>query len=204
MHRRTLDRIAAERTTESYLLSEGDPDWEILHEEIDRLPERLRTPVVLCYLEGLTYDAAARQLGLSEGTLRGRLGRARERLRQRLTSRGVSVPAGLIVAGTAGQSQAQALLPATLVHSTIRIALGFMTGKAAALLARGFLKSMLLNQLKRVAVLLLLGVGSTYGLWHSLASTVDDKGQSRSARPSASRPTPRPGRSPQRRRPHIG
>ena len=53
----------------------------ILHDEVDHLPERLRAPLVLCYLEGLTYGAAAHQLGLSDGTLRGRLAQARKRLR---------------------------------------------------------------------------------------------------------------------------
>ena len=38
---------------------EQDPDWEILHDEIDSLPERLGAPIVLCYLQGMTYDAAA-------------------------------------------------------------------------------------------------------------------------------------------------
>ena len=79
--RHRLDQLVAERTSESYRPSENDPDWEILHEEIDGLPERLRAPVVLCYLQGLTYAAAAHQLGVSAVAIRGRLARARERLR---------------------------------------------------------------------------------------------------------------------------
>ena len=71
---------------------EQDTDWEILHEEVDRLPERLRAPLVLCYLEGRTYDAAAHQLAISDGKLRGRLAQARKQLRSRLTRRGVTVP----------------------------------------------------------------------------------------------------------------
>ena len=137
-------QLVAERTSEGYLPAENDPDWEILHEEIDGLPERLRAPIVLCYLQGLTYAAAAHQLGLSEMAIRGRLARARERLRQRLTRRGVTVPAGLLVAGAAGQ--AQAAIPMTLIQCTIRIALGFLAGNTAAILARGVLNSMLLDQ----------------------------------------------------------
>ena len=76
--------------------------------------------VALCYLEGLTYEAAAQHLGVSEGTVRGRLARARERLRRRLSARGMTVPAGLIVAGAAGQ--AKEVVPASLVHSTVRVA----------------------------------------------------------------------------------
>ena len=45
----------------------------VLHEEIGRLPEKYRRPVVLCYLEGLTHDQAADQLGWPVGTVRRRL-----------------------------------------------------------------------------------------------------------------------------------
>ena len=71
---------------------------------------------MLCYLEGLTYDAAARQLALSEGTLRGRLSQARKRLRGQLSRRGVTVPAGLVAAGAS--TQIQAAVSRDLVHST--------------------------------------------------------------------------------------
>ena len=62
---------------------------EVLHDEIDRLPEAFRSPVVLCYFEGLTLDEAAVRLGCPAGTLRSRLARAREKLRRALTRRGV-------------------------------------------------------------------------------------------------------------------
>ncbi len=130
--RRALDQLVAERTAESDLPAADDHDWEILHGEINDLPERLRAPIVLCYLQGLTNAAAAHQLGLSETAIRGRLARARERLRRRLTRRGVTIPAGLLVAGTAGQ--AQATIPMPLIHSTVHIVLGFMAGNKAAIL----------------------------------------------------------------------
>lgn len=59
-----------------------------LHEEIALLPEKYRGPVVLCYLEGLTHEAAAARLGRPLGSVKGWLARARERLRNRLTLRG--------------------------------------------------------------------------------------------------------------------
>ena len=188
------DRRVAEQTPEALLPAESDVDWELLHEEIDRLPERLRGPVTLCYLEGLSYGMAASQLALSEATLRGRLARARERLRFRLSRRGVTVPAGLAVAGAA--AQAQAAVRESLVHSTVRIALGFMADDMTDALARGVLTSMLINQLKVAAVLLLLGIGSTYWTWHALAVAVDKKGHESlsqvDGRPPATVPSPVP------------
>ena len=65
----------------------------ILHEEIDRLPEGQRLPVVLCDLEGLTYEQAAEQLRWTVPTLRCRLAKARQRLKGRLTRRGFAAPA---------------------------------------------------------------------------------------------------------------
>ena len=181
--RRRLDRIVAERASEIDVPRADDPDREALHEEIDGLPERLRAPVVLCYLQGLTYAAAAHQLGTSEVAVRGRIARARERLRHRLTRRGVTIPAGLLVAGAAGQ--AQAAIPAALIHRTIRIATGFVAGHTAAALARGVLNSMLLNRVKVAVVLLCLGIGGGYWTWHAFAGAADEKGESAGRRPGA-------------------
>jgi RNA polymerase sigma factor (sigma-70 family) len=169
--RNALNQLVAERISESYLPAEHDADWEILHAEIDGLPERLRAPVVLCYLQGLTCAAAAHQLGLSETAVRGRLARARDRLRQRLTRRGVTVPGGLLVAGAAGHSQVP--IPMTLIHSTSRIALGSLAAQTAAILARGVLNSMLLHQLRVATVLLCLASGGGYWAWHALGSVTD-------------------------------
>jgi RNA polymerase sigma factor (sigma-70 family) len=66
----------------------------LLDEEIARLPERYRLPLVLCLLEGRTIEEAARQLGWSVGSLRGRLTRGRERLRRWLMRRGVDLSVG--------------------------------------------------------------------------------------------------------------
>ena len=73
--RRLHERRAAEKQAER----DGDPpaSWPELHEEIDRLPVRYREPVVLCYLEGVTTEAAALRLGCPHGTVLSRLSRAR-------------------------------------------------------------------------------------------------------------------------------
>jgi RNA polymerase sigma factor (sigma-70 family) len=70
----------------------------ILHQELDRLPERYRRPLLLCYLEGKSRDEAAKELGWAPGVLRGRLERGRDRLRDRLTQRGVTLSTGLLAA----------------------------------------------------------------------------------------------------------
>ncbi len=59
----------------------------LLHDEVDRLPSKYRAPIVLCYFEGRTHDEAAAALNWPIGTVRGRLSRARDRLRSRLAQR---------------------------------------------------------------------------------------------------------------------
>jgi RNA polymerase sigma factor (sigma-70 family) len=83
-----------------------------LDEELKELPDRLRAPLVLCYLEGQTQDEAARRLGWSKATLRRRLERGRELLRARLLRRGVSLSLGLLTAALAAHAEAGALPPA--------------------------------------------------------------------------------------------
>src|SRR5262249_8005060 len=63
----------------------------VLDEEMARLPEKYRAPLVLCYLEGTTRDEAAQQLGWSLGTLKRRLEQGREMLRGRLARRGLTL-----------------------------------------------------------------------------------------------------------------
>ena len=87
---------------------------DLLHAELDRLPERYRLPLLLCYLEGQTRDQAAAVLGVSVGTVKGRVRRGCELLRRRLARRGVSLSIGLL-GGMAGPGTAGASDPAAVV-----------------------------------------------------------------------------------------
>jgi RNA polymerase sigma factor (sigma-70 family) len=95
----------------------------VLDEELRRLPERYRQPLLLCYLEGQTRDQAARQLGWSLRTLHRRLERGRDLLRARLTGRGLTLSAALLAAALSQQATS-ATASAFLVCSTVRAALG--------------------------------------------------------------------------------
>ena len=135
----------------------------VFHEEVGRLPERYRAAIVLCYLEGLTHEQAARHLGWPIGTVQSRLARGRERLRRRLTRRGLAPSAGLLGVMLL-EEPASASVPASLAGSTARSAMRFATGHMAVGvisasvvdLAEGVLKVMLLNKLKVVVALMLV------------------------------------------------
>jgi RNA polymerase sigma factor (sigma-70 family) len=128
---------------------------ELLDAELDRLPERYRVPVVLCYLQGRTTEEVARELGCARGTVLSRLARARERLRGRLLRRGVSLTAGTFPV-VLSENGAPALVPVALVEKTVRT--GLASGLApiaapVAALSSGMLKTMLLTRLKFLGAL---------------------------------------------------
>src|SRR3954447_329781 len=137
--------------------AEHDADHgRILDEEINRLPFKYRAPIVMCYLEGLTHEAAARQLNWPIGTVKGRLSRARSLLESRLTRRGVASAAGFVSLATASTSEA-AVSPLLLritslaAHhlSTARTTTQFLSIPVARLL-HGVLFTMALQKLKMV------------------------------------------------------
>jgi RNA polymerase sigma factor (sigma-70 family) len=103
----------------------------VVNEEINRLPERFRSAVVLCYLEGLTHELAADQLGCPVGTVRSRLATGRDRLRRRLTRRGLT-PVGVPPGGSSPEPALSPLtVPTALADGTVRGALHVGLGKTA-------------------------------------------------------------------------
>jgi RNA polymerase sigma factor (sigma-70 family) len=103
----------------------------ILDQELQRLPEKYRAPLLLCYLEGRTRDEAALQLGWTTGKLRGLLDRGREHLRSQLIRRGVtlSLAASATLMADAALS---ASVPPLLAVSTAKASLKFAGGCSLA------------------------------------------------------------------------
>src|SRR6185312_7924606 len=146
--------------------AEVDLSWRdvriLIDEELLRLPEKLRWPLVLCYLEENTQDEAARRLGWPRGTLKRRLERGRERLRIRLTRRGVTLGAGLFAAALM-ESGTRGAVPAALRQGTVQAGMLFTTSEPgalaatrAALLAQEAMQTMLTTKLKLGAMMVLL------------------------------------------------
>lgn len=128
--RRAHERRKGELMIDRRRAAEGGDVDPALHEELVRLPEKYRAPLVLCYLEGLTHDEAAAHLGWPVGTVRGRLARARDLLRARLTRRGLVVAIALT---SASVRTGQAAIPSSLRDATIESALAVAAGGQSAL-----------------------------------------------------------------------
>ena len=147
--------------------TEDFDDRAAIHEELNKLPDKYRRPVVLCHLEGRSMEDAAALLGWPVGTVKGRLHRARELLKGRLSRRGLAIaPAAL---GACLSADASAAVPPLLLGTTVKAAMALGAGSAivaglgisgAVHLADGVTRTMLATKLK---VLLAVGA-STLGI----------------------------------------
>ena len=166
--RRKHERRAAEVAA---VLDSGEnqlpPEWEtILHEEINRLPECYRVPIVLCDLQGCPCEEVARRMGRPVGTVKCWRSRGRERLRNRLIRRGVAPSAAL------GLAVAPSVARAAVAEGTVRLAVrvlseGMTAGEvppSVHTLVKGVLHTMLLSRVRATATAVLASVFLTAGL----------------------------------------
>jgi RNA polymerase sigma factor (sigma-70 family) len=171
----------------------SDPAWSdvrpILDEELSRLPERLRQPIVLCYLEGKSNAEAARELGCRLGTIYSRLSRGREQLRQRLQRRGVTLSvAALTAALTASAVEAAPAI------GLVRMASAFVDPSVTAVisprvaaLTEGALRTMFVTKLKIAAVMILvvsLAAGSVLTYARTAAPQLEAKAKEEPQKPA--------------------
>ena len=135
---------------------------KVLQEEINRLPERYRAAVVLCDLEGCTHEQAARHLGWPVGTVKSRLSRGREQLRDHLLRRGVT-PDAILVASSLAFDSSMASISWSLIASSTDSSIRHLAGQSmirgsVTSLAQGVLRSMTMTRwLKAASILLVAG-----------------------------------------------
>ena len=142
---------------------ESDELAALLDNEVARLPERLRRPVVLCYLGDRTTEDAARELGCKRGTVLSRLATARGLLKSRLTRRGVKPVAAVVVSVTVASN-----VLAALVRQTVPLALALRNGQPvgvnrSVILAEEVLKAMKTTKLFAMSGVALLAVSVVSG-----------------------------------------
>lgn len=185
-HRRKLRERTAARRPDDNSAPEADragPEWadtlRVLDEELAKLSEKYRGPLVACYLQGKTQDEAAAELGWTVFTLRRRLAAARDLLRERLTRRGaalfVALFAGAVFAGTGFAAPP----PPTLAARTLTSATANSVPPSVAALVG----SSAVPVLATVAVAVLVGVSgilAVFGAVHqpSAATTTHISSQS--------------------------
>ncbi|MDR3621508.1 MAG: sigma-70 family RNA polymerase sigma factor [Paludisphaera borealis] len=188
------ERRAAESRTDaiSTITSPSCEVWPELYEELGRLPGKFRDPLVLCYLEGHTAEQAAERLGCPRGTILSRMARAKERLKDQLTRRGVTVSDAALIAGLSPAS-ASAPLPIGLAAVTTRAAVKLAQHASLAgivTLARSTV----------VASILIVAAFATFGLTLAAKPRPEDPTPPQAAavppqvaKPPASKEVPKPG-----------
>ena len=140
----------------------------VFDEELTRLPDKWRQPLVLCYLEGRTQEEAAKQLGWSKNTLRRRLEEARARLGVRLRARDAAWPAAfaavLVSDAVSSASLRPKLIGATVeavasISTKVAPATGVVSANVAAL-SEGVFHTMTLTKLTAFGVVVLAMAGA--------------------------------------------
>jgi RNA polymerase sigma factor (sigma-70 family) len=128
VRRRQQERESMSTTeTSSRPDQENQAAWNelrpVLHDEINRLPDKYRLPVILSYLEGRTNEEVATLLDWPVGTVKGRLSRARDLLRSRLVRRGLALSAAFLCTSLSRGTVFAEVVPEALIESTVRRAI---------------------------------------------------------------------------------
>ena len=175
VRKETWERRARKMPTQEQIL---ELEWselrQVLDDELSRLPEKYRAPLVLCYLEGRTNSEAAAELGWPAGSISGRLARAREVLRQRLNRRGLTLSAGLLAVLLLHKAASADVSP-LLTEAAIRTGLSGSAKTAVSIpagvleLANESAERSLLSSLKTFALALIVALAVAV-VWPSGAS----------------------------------
>jgi RNA polymerase sigma factor (sigma-70 family) len=175
----------------------AETDYGPLIAAIDRLPEQLRSPVVLHYFEGLSTEVAAQRLGCPRGTVLSRLSRARSRIKERLEQQGVSFTALIPAGETLTRWIPPVPVPAGLAQTTVQAAASLALAGAAiesivparvAALSRGVTRTLVITKVRLTAALLLMAVaGVSIGL--AATYTPTDEPQGAALVPSTANPS---------------
>jgi RNA polymerase sigma factor (sigma-70 family) len=171
-----------------------DPDpWPGLHQEVSHLPEKYRVPIVLCYFEGLTHDEAALRLGWPLGSVKGRLARARDLLRRRLSRRGVTCSAAAITSHLNAPAVRMAVpsylelaasraAQSVLSSAGTSLALGSIVSIPVTAMVEGVLQNIMINQIRSFAFSLFCAGGIvTTGVVLAATQRADEPGHTISA-----------------------